>query len=398
MLGQTIVARWLGNEAMKSVFTILISVTMLASVNCWGQQTPAQQCLLDLDAIPGFLLDNDTGAQAHLAQFGQRHFDDALAEAKEAAAQVSDAAACEQVLQRYLKAWRKGHLAVKSVAPERAASDQASTPNQRDNAPRLRSLSQHTLLLTLKSFANTQRAALIALLSQHRKELASHPNWIVDVRGNGGGSDSSYEPLLPWLLSDETVTAGAEWLATPANIRGQEEACARFAPGDAQCEAYTRQAVARMRSVASGTYVAQDDSGDLKFEPVKQRERQRPSRVAVIIDGRCGSSCEEFVLVARQSFSVKVIGRPSFGSLDYSNLRPYDLPSGKRVLWYATSRSLRLPGYAVDVAGIAPDIYLPLPDNDRAGENEVERVRQWLEGGSLAPAGSPAAQRGHARN
>jgi hypothetical protein len=388
---------------MKSVFTVLITVTILASVNCWGQQTAAQLCQMDLEAIPGILLENDTGAEAHLAQFGQKHFDDAFAAAKEAAAKATDNVACAQVLQRYLKAWRKGHLSVKNVVPEATGSDNASAPVpagavQRENAPLIRSLSQHTILLTLRSFANTQRDPLIALLSHHRKELASHPNWIVDVRGNTGGSDSSYEPLLPWLLSDETVTAGAEWLATPANIRGQEQACARFAPGDAQCESYTKEAVARMRSVASGNYVAQDDFGDLKFERIKQREWPRPSRVAILIDGRCGSSCEEFVLVARQSFNVKVIGRPTFGSLDYSNLRPYDLPSGKRVLWYATSRSLRLPDYSVDVAGIPPDVYLPLRDDDAIGEKEVQRVKRWLEGGSLAPTDPEATQRGRARN
>jgi hypothetical protein len=388
---------------MKSVFTLLITVAILASVNCWGQQTAAQLCQMDLEAIPGILLENDTGAKAHLAQFGQKHFDDAFAEAKAAAAGVTDDIACEQILQRYLKAWRKGHLNVKSVVPEHTASGKAGAPIpagavQPDNGPRIRLLSEHTILLTLRSFANTQRLPLIALLSQHRKELASHPNWIIDVRGNGGGSDSSYEPLLPWLLSDETVTAGAEWLATPANIRGQEQACARFAPGDAQCESYTKEAVARMHSVESGNYVAQEGSGDLTFERIKQREKQRPSRVAILIDGRCGSSCEEFVLVARQSFNVKVIGRPTFGSLDYSNLRPYDLPSGKRVLWYATSRSLRLPEYSVDVAGIPPDVYLPLRDDDRAGEKEVQRVKRWLEGGSLAPTTTEAPPRNPAPN
>jgi hypothetical protein len=64
-----------------------------------------------------------------------------------------------------------------------------------------------------------------------------------------------------------------------------------------------------MRSVKPGTYIAQEGSGEIQFERVKALERRRPSRVAILIDGGCVSTCEEFVLAARQSFSVKLIGR-----------------------------------------------------------------------------------------
>jgi hypothetical protein len=81
----------------------------------------------------------------------------------------------------------------------------------------------------------------------------------------------------------------------------------------------------------------------------------------------------------RQSANVKLFGRRTAGVLDYSNVRPQALPSGGRLLWYATSRSLRLPYLPVDAAGISPDIYLPpaAPGADPAAE--IERVRAWLE-------------------
>ena len=88
---------------MNSAFAMLIAAAILASTNCWAAQTAAQLCAMDLEVIPGILLENDTGAKVHLAQFGQKHFDDAFAEAKEAVAGVSDAASCEQALRRYLK-------------------------------------------------------------------------------------------------------------------------------------------------------------------------------------------------------------------------------------------------------------------------------------------------------
>jgi C-terminal processing protease CtpA/Prc len=107
--------------------------------------------------------------------------------------------------------------------------------------------------------------------------------------------------------------------------------------------------------------------------------------VAILIDGGCGSSCEEFVLEARQSFNVKLIGQHTYGSLDYSNLRPHDLPSGRRRLWYATTRSTRIPGLLVDVAGVPPDVYLPREPGQEARQEDVRRLQSWLEGGSLAP-------------
>ncbi len=383
---------------MKTLLALIVSVTAFASADCRGSRRLRNYAQWIWRSFRRFFLKTMPAPSLTLKQFGQKQLDDALAKAEEAAKAVADAGACDNVLRQYLKTWRKGHLYLQILHATPAASGPSgiTAPAVKiSNAkePQLRTLSRQTMLLTLPSFANQYREPLIALLKRHYKELANHRNLIVDVRGNGGGSDSSYEPLLPWLLSDETATVGAEWLSTPANIRGQEQLCARIAPGDALCEKDAKAAVTRMRSVEPGQYINQDDAGVVQFERVKQAERKRPSRIAILVDGRCASSCEEFLLIARQSFSVKLVGQPSFGSLDYSNLRPYDLPSGQRVLWYATSRSLRLPDYPVDLAGIPPDIYLPVSHDDPDTKGEIESVKRWLEGGSLAPAKTEPVQR-----
>jgi C-terminal processing protease CtpA/Prc len=113
-------------------------------------------------------------------------------------------------------------------------------------------------------------------------------------------------------------------------------------------------------------------------------EPHRPLRVAILIDGGCGSSCEQFAREARESFNVKLIGQHTSGSLDYSNLVPHDLPSGRHRLWYATTRSTRITGLMVDVAGVPPDIYLPVEAGYDAKHEEVWRLQSWLEGGSVA--------------
>ncbi len=373
---------------MKKISALLVAATLFVTASARAEPSAAELCGKDLEVLPAFLLENDTGAKFHLEHLGQKHFDEAMTAAKKAAAEVTDAAGCDQVLRQYLKAWRKGHLNLRTLnpAPASAATETKAPTPPVTKVPQIRELSRQTMLITLPSFASQNREPLVALLKKHHAALAAHRNWIVDVRGNGGGSDSSYDPILPWLLSDETATAGAAWLSTPTNIRGQEEVCAAWAPGDAVCEKEAKIGAARMRSVKPGEYVNQEDFGAIAYERPEKPEPRRPARVAVLIDGHCGSSCEEFVLAVRQSFAVKLIGRPTFGSLDYSNLRLFTLPSGQRSLMYAISRSSRLPDYPVDVSGIQPDIYLPLPAGDSAAENETERVKRWLEGGSLDPA------------
>jgi hypothetical protein len=270
-----------------------------------------------------------------------------------------------------------------AAAPQQSAEDAAA--QHLKSAPEIEILSTNTLRLTLKNFEPYNRDPLIALIKAHQAELEKHPNWIIDVRGNGGGSDSSYEPLMSWLLPDEVASARVEILATAANIEGWTRVCAVSAPGDEMCQQSVKDPIARMRKAVPGSYVAMFDSGEMSYERVQRLEPRRPARVAILIDGGCGSSCEQFVLEARQSFNVKLIGQHTFGSLDYSNLRPHDLPSGRRRLWYATTRSTRIPGLMVDVAGVPPDIYLPVKRDADGKNEEVRRVQSWLEGGSLAP-------------
>jgi len=383
----------------KRIALIFVAMTFFAG-SCLGQQSVADSCLKDLDVIPDFLLANDAGAKTELAQLGQKHFDDALDKAEAQAARVSDAHGCLVVLNTYLKSWRKGHLEATpgpsaDTAVESAQEQGSSTPPR--DSPTFQILSSSTVLLTLKSFGDEYRLPLIALLQQNHSALAKHSNWIIDVRGNGGGSDSSYDPILAWLLPDETVSVGAMWLATPANLEGHKNFCALYAPGDSECEKEMQKTIDRVRNAAAGSLVPQRDGGGIAYDRQQPLEPQRPSRIAILIDGECASSCEEFLLAARQSFSVKLIGRSTFGSLDYSNLRPFSLPSGQRLLWYATSQSMRIPGLSVDVAGIQPDIYLPLGAGPNAKVEEMIRVRNWLEGGSLAPANIPSSskQSGH---
>ena len=349
-------------------------LTAVLSQAIHAQTTTAAECVADLDALAPYMLANDAGARDHVAQKGQATFDAAFVAARGlAAAAVSDDS-CLAALRTYLLAFRTSHLSVRSTGSA-GATPQPNTPG-----PAFRILSPKTALLTVPSFADQAGEAIARILEEHARDIAQRPNLIIDVRGNTGGSDWTYQPLLPLLAANTRRHVGAMLLATPANSAANRAVCDLMARDSKQCRDATRAASEAMNRAPPGTFIP--IPGEPAVEIVEpEKVAPYPQRVAVLVDKRCGSTCEEFLLAVRQSFKVKLFGQASAGSLDYSNLRPFTLPSGKRLLMYATSRSLRLPQFSVDAAGIPPDQVLPVPVDAAGGEKEIVEVQRVLESG-----------------
>lgn len=368
----------------KYLIRFLLPFLLSAHIGSAAAAGPeAARCLADLEEIAAFMPVNDAGGADLLADHGSV-IEAAFKKARLEAVAVTDAAGCEPVLHTYLRAWRIGHLWVTPAAAGAGVAGAIARPDAKASsdprAPRLELLGNDTLLLVLPTFDDRYGAALKALLAEQRMALESHKYWIVDVRTNGGGADSTYAPLLPWLLDGEHTQHAVEYLATPANIRAQEGVCA-LTSDPAACDKVVAPLVRKMRAAAPGSLVLMGEQR-VRVVPAPAREPKAPARVAVLIDRQCGSSCEQFLLSVRTSFRVKLVGRSSFGALDVSNVRGYPLPSG-RILYYTTTRSTRLPDMRIDGVGIAPDLLLTKPADEAGRAAEVKQVQRWLETGSL---------------
>lgn len=181
-------------------------------------------------------------------------------------------------------------------------------------------------------------------------------NLIIDLRGNSGGADWAFEPLLNLVYTHPFVTDGMEIRATP----------------DIAC--YLRQAYvdngnrpAWMPAVADSI-----DSGKFDFVKVPGFDREikadsvysRPKKVAVMVDGHTVSSAEQFIILCRQcSDKITVYGRDNtMGAIDFSNLRRFDMPCSGLTVNVPMSRSSRLRrGEKIDGIGIEPDVRIELP-------------------------------------
>ena len=371
--------------SLRKLALSMIVSSALASGSAVAAEMPpvSNQCRADLDDIAAFVPVNDAGASDALARRGAV-IESALQRARADIARLpgapGDAAACDAILDAYLRAWRPGHLYVSALAPARSEAKPAAGGGADPLLPQLKLLGQDTLLLVLPSFKDRYRAPLAALLDRHRAALASHKYWVIDVRSNGGGSDLTYGPLLPWLLDSDYLGYRLEYLATSANIKAQEEICG-LTDEPAACRRELDPAIAAMRAAMPGNFATRTGER-VSIERPERIEPKSPQRVAVLVDRECGSSCDQFALTVKAGFRVKLAGRPTAGVVDVGNLRPHALPSG-RTLKYSTTRSSRATELPLDGIGVAPDILLPKPADEAAREAEVLRVQRWLETGRL---------------
>jgi hypothetical protein len=368
---------------LKPMVSLLIALA--AGSAGAAEASGAAQCRTDLEEIAAFVAVNDSGAAEAKAHHGAA-IDAALAQARSGIARLAgapaDVAACDAILTAYLRAWRPGHLSVSNLAPAGGGAKSTVEPGNGFEArlPRLKILGQDTLLLVVPSFKDPYQAPLAALLEAQRTALETHKYWIIDVRGNGGGADSTYEPLLPWLLDGDYLSHRLEYLVTPANIQAQEDICGLLAD-PAACRRQMAPAIQAMKSARPGSFATRPGER-VSVERPARLEPKAPQRVAVLVDRGCGSSCDQFALTVKAGFRVKLAGRPSAGVVDVGNLRPHVLPSG-RMLKYSTTRSTRVPELPLDGIGVAPDILLPPPADEAGREAEVGRVQRWLETGRL---------------
>jgi C-terminal processing protease CtpA/Prc len=91
---------------------------------------------------------------------------------------------------------------------------------------------------------------------------------------------------------------------------------------------------------------------------------KQPEKVAVIIDGFCGSSTEYFISLIHQSKKVTTYGSNTIGMMDYEGMsNPTALPYNKFMLTIPIAKSSWTDTKPIDQTGFAPDVLIKLPEN-----------------------------------
>jgi len=220
-------------------------------------------------------------------------------------------------------------------------------------APLFKRISENTVLVRIPSFNHAFKKDIDALIAKHLDKILKTENLIIDIRGNGGGSDASYASLLPILYTNPIRTVGVEYLSTELNnsrmlgflqnphFSEEEKQWAKDGYDILQ------QHIGSYINIGEDVTVEKFD----KIEPL-------PKSIGVFVDSSNGSTAEQFLLAAKQSKKVKLFGQTTAGVLDISNMYKTDSPSGAFTLHYSLTKSLRIPHMAIDGVGIQPDYYI----------------------------------------
>lgn len=288
-----------------------------------------------------------------------------------------------------LGSWKK----MGEDAQEKAVS--TSPSNQVPNLFEFKKIDAQTGYISIRTFDGYFKNQFDSLFQTHENDIMSLPKLIIDVRGNGGGSDALLAAFYPLFYTDTIKTELPQIYATNDNLKTYKELYENMKAdslryGRGTIEGFERM-IGKMQNAGEGEFINMFDPMDgqidemslgfgsqvfqfhstmsknnryrLIYSPQKAALPSKPEKIVVLMDRECASTCENFILLASQSKKVITYGDNSGGYKGYGNVFTVKTPMGYN-LNLTTTRYEEQAKY--EFVGIPPMI--------RAGQNE-----DWIE-------------------
>lgn len=230
------------------------------------------------------------------------------------------------------------------------------------SVPFIQKLSDKTVLFRIPSFDDSQKYIIDSLIIENDKLLKTTEDLIIDIRNNGGGSDISYDKIVPFFYTNPIRIIGMEILSTPLNNKRMEGYLS--IPDLSENDKKEINNLLELLRNNNGKFVNLNNGENVTIQKLDTVYRY-PKNIAILINQNNGSTAEQFLLAARQSKKVKLFGTTTAGVLDISNMYFAESPDKQFRLGYCLSKSLRIPDMAIDGKGIMPDYYIDksIPDD-----------------------------------
>jgi hypothetical protein len=349
---------------INSLRAILFWMLILSSHDLFAQDC---NCVGNFDYMVGRVTDSYAGFSDKVTKATQTKYASLTSQLRRKALTSNETDSCYLILRTWTNFFNDRHLRVqmdwryreknpdavkrlnaffKKPAPYSVSRDSLSSQSSID------SLSPVTLLIRLPSFEWSEKRIIDSLIKSNEMVMAKTSNWIIDIRGNSGGTDYAFSSLLPFLYTTPVKTYPDEFRSSKTNIEILQESL-KDESVSTQAKEFTVRLIGLMKAQPTG-YV--NPYGKTYFESKLDSVYNYPKRVAILIDHNSASSAESFLLTAMQSKKVIVFGENSAGILDYDNVQFFDIPDKNFNLVIPIARSTRLPDHPIDNIGITPNV------------------------------------------
>ena len=222
----------------------------------------------------------------------------------------------------------------------------------------IKKLTPKTTIIKMKYFSYMFVNTIEKLIEKNKTLLENSEFLIIDVRDNGGGTDNAYQKILPYLVTNPVRNVGAEYLASPTLIKTMENYLLGVQKDSIKNKDEISDINNRLKLLKAnlGKYVNYNEN-KVNISLISPAVKS-PSQIVVLANNHTGSAAENFLLNAKQSKKVKLMGIPSSGVLDYANAMFFEYGCDNYKLLMPTYKSFRLPDYPIDNIGVQPDVYL----------------------------------------
>ena len=351
----------------KLVLILLFSLpTLLFSQDC--------NCKSNFDWLKETFEKNDAGFSYAITKKGKQAYQRHNEVFTKKSTSVTNINNCQKLMAEWLAFFRSGHLKIKIINNTKNKSELSlKQKNRKQPEIYFKAIDKQTVYLRISTFRGAVKRKIDSVISIHKKTILKTPNLIIDIRNNGGGSDSSYSKLLPLLYTTPIRSIGIEYLSTSLNNERMLDFINNPKWGfDENSKKWAKKAFDKLDK-QKGKFVNLNSTmvDEIKYDTIYKF----PKRVGIIINNKNASTAEQFLLDAKQSKKVKLFGTATKGVLDISNMHFVTSPSGDFELGYGLSRSMRIPEMAIDTKGIQPDYFL---DEEIKKENWIEFVTKSL--------------------
>jgi hypothetical protein len=236
------------------------------------------------------------------------------------------------------------------------------------NSTFLEELSNETNYLRIHTFDYENKKNIDSILLVNKDKLASKKNLIIDVRNNGGGSDYSYYPLLPYVMDkneyQNPIAASSIWVSKD-NFH------------DYYNERYLYDVYTKQDSLNADNEIEQLRKNIGKFEPYTKSTSKiedilpLPKKVFILQNRWDASSTEGFILTSKQSGKVKTYGENTGGFVSYGEWRKLEIPNFPAWISMTQKKMIFYDDSDFEMIGIEPDIKLN-PDDEKNWINIVK--------------------------